>query len=689
MALSIRKEFHSDIASLLLNEIQYQKSAYYYFLGKPEAWATEDYAPIEPEENSTLEDTRIRTNALYFKKISPNEVTLVASRYNWMSGEIYAAWDHTLDNTETNFYVFTSGDFNVYKCLDNNNGSPSTVKPSGKGFLPFRTSDGYLWKFMYNVPNFKRKSFSSTGYIPVQRALTDNFYNKGSIEHVGVSSPGTGYNDIPLTTIVVSGGATTGSGAALSIDSFGVAGSITGVSVVTGGTGYTLGAAVEFVSVNGQGAAIELTIVAGVVTGATITSSGYGYTTGDQANVVVGGAQFLPVISRITYGLVDVVTLNAGTGYVTAPTLTLYTELGTPSGLYPGNATALLEPIVVEGTVARVLIRDPGQGYSVDSSTTIVVSGDGTGAQFSPVVHNGSLIDVIVEDAGSGYTDVSLVVLGIGSGASLVATVSASDYQSEQSIVEQTAVNGAIHLIKMIDLGQDYTSTTVMTIEGDGSGASGHLVVENGQVKQVIMDTFGTGYTYANVSFTDPNRYDPLANKQVATAYAILPPQGGHGKDAVNELNASTLAISSRLQSDDQLNLIDQDFRQFGLIRNPRNLQTGVLYKGVSHLSVFEVLFQSTAGLVVDELLQIDQTKFRVVWYDTERVMLQRTSAVVKTPIGELTAVVDNLRTYTCYRVLSQPTLDKYSGNLLYVTSENPFVFAENQGVLVKTFIKI
>lgn len=689
MASSIRKEFHSDIASLLLNEIQYQKSAYYYFLGKPEAWATEDYAPIDPEENSTLEDTRIRTNALYFKKISPNEVTLVASRYNWMSGEIYAAWDHTLDNTETNFYVFTSGDFNVYKCLDNNNGSPSTVKPLGKGFLPFRTSDGYLWKFMYNVPNFKRKLFSSTGYIPVQRALTDNFYNKGSIEHVGVSSPGTGYNDIPLTTIVVSGGTTTGSGAALSIDSFGVAGSITGVSVVTGGTGYTLGAAVEFVSVNGQGAAIELTIVAGVVTGATITSSGYGYTTGDQANVVVGGAQFLPVISRITYGLVDVITLNAGTGYVTAPTLTLYTELGTPSGLYPGNAAALLEPIVVEGTVARVLIRDPGQGYSVDSSTTIVVSGDGTGAQFSPVVHNGSLIDVIVEDAGSGYTNASLVVLGIGSGASLVATVSASDYQSEQSIVEQTAVNGAIHLIKMVDLGQDYTSTTVMTIEGDGSGASGHLVVENGRVKQVIMDTFGTGYTYANVSFTDPNRYDPLANKQVATAYAILPPQGGHGKDAVNELNASTLAISSRLQSDAQLNLIDQDFRQFGLIRNPRNLQTGVLYKGVSHLSVFEVLFQSTAGLVVDELLQIDQTKFRVVWYDTERVMLQRTSAVVKTPIGELTAVDDNLRTYTCYRVLSQPTLDKYSGNLLYVTSENPFVFAENQGVLVKTFIKL
>ena len=228
-----------------------------------------------------------------------------------------------------------------------------------------------------------------------------------------------------------------------------------------------------------------------------------------------------------------------------------------------------------------------------------------------------------------------------------------------------------------------------MTISGDGSGASGHLIVENGSIKQVVMDSFGSGYTYANVTFIDPERYDPLGSKQVATAYVVLPPIGGHGHDAVNELYADTLAISSRLQSDTQLNLIDQDFRQFGIMRNPRNLQTGVLFKGISQLSVFEVLFQNTNGLVVDELLSIDNTKFRVIWFDSERVMLQRTSPMVKTPIGDLTSLNDNLRTYTCYRVLSQPTINKYSGNLLYVTSENPFVFAENQGVLVKTFIKI
>jgi hypothetical protein len=251
------------------------------------------------------------------------------------------------------------------------------------------------------------------------------------------------------------------------------------------------------------------------------------------------------------------------------------------------------------------------------------------------------------------------------------------------------AVDGAIYLVKMVTNGQDYTSTTTMTIDGDGTGASGHVIVENGQIKQVVMDSYGSGYTFANIKFTDPNRYDPLLTKQIASAYAVLPPRGGHGKDAVIELYADTLAISSRLQADHQLNMIDQDFRQFGIIRNPRNLQTGVLFKGISHLSVFEVLFQSTVGLVVNELLTIGQTTFRVIWFDSERVMLQRTSPKVMTPIGELVAASDSLRTYTCYRVVSQPVLNKYSGNLLYATGENPFVFAENQGVLVKTFIKI
>ena len=689
MAFSVRKEFHSDLATLLLNEIQYQKSAYYYFLGKPDPWSITDEAPLTAEINSSLEDTRIRTNALYFKKISPNEVTLVTKRYNWVNGRVYAQWDHTKDMSQLNFYCYTVDGNGIFKCLDNNGGSPSTVEPTGKSFLPFRTSDGYLWKYMYTVPSFKRKQFASSNYIPVQRALTDSFYNRGSIEHVGITNAGTGYTSIDETNIVVSGGTTTGSGAVLSIDSFGGPGSITGVSIVSGGSGYTLGARTTVTSLYGFGAEFSLTFTAGVLTDVEIISGGYGYTTGDTVNVVVGGCELFPVISRIDGSVLEVKIINPGAGYLTVPTVNIVASSGTPSGAYPGNPGAILTPIVSNGKVVRVLIPDPGKNYPVDTNTKIIVSGDGTGATFSPVIKDGSIIDVIIDDAGTGYTNISMLVTGAGTGATLVATISASDFVSEQSIVEQTAVRGAIHAIQITEPGEDYSTTTTMLIEGDGSGAAGHVITENGKIIRVVMTSYGSDYTYANVVFSDPNRFDPLGTKVVASGYAIFPPGQGHGADSIVELYADTLAISTRLQSNVELNLVGQDFRQFGLMRNPRNLQTGILYKGISHLSVFEVLFQDTSGLVLDELLQIDSTIFRVIWFDSERVMLQRTSSEVKTPIGELTAVSNNLRSYVCYRVITQPVLDKYSGNLLYVTSENPFVFSEDQGILVKTFIKL
>ena len=72
---------------------------------------------------------------------------------------------------EAAFYVVTD-EYNVYKCLDNNNNARSTVKPTGTALDPFETSDGYIWKFMYNIPINLRNKFYTDDHIPVVSALT-------------------------------------------------------------------------------------------------------------------------------------------------------------------------------------------------------------------------------------------------------------------------------------------------------------------------------------------------------------------------------------------------------------------------------------------------------------------------------------------------------------------------------------
>ena len=193
------------------------------------------------------------------------------------------------------FYVVTDAN-EVFKCLNNNNGAPSTVKPSGNVLAPLQTSDGYTWKYMYTIPSFKRSRFMSVNYIPVQRALSDSFYSSGSLESVSILRSGSGYSDTQQTIIIASG-ATTGSGAEATF-TVNASGGIETVTVTNGGSGYTRGVRVVVQSSIGINAVLEAVINdSGVVTAVTIINPGAGYSFVDSIQFIVGGAILLPLVS--------------------------------------------------------------------------------------------------------------------------------------------------------------------------------------------------------------------------------------------------------------------------------------------------------------------------------------------------------------------------------------------------------
>jgi len=96
------------------------------------------------------------------------------------------------DLKNSNFYVITD-EFNIYKCLDNNNNSESTVKPTNTGTEPFKTADGYVWKFILFVPPSLRNKFLTTSEIPVASALRTPFYSAGELRSIIVNSKGENY----------------------------------------------------------------------------------------------------------------------------------------------------------------------------------------------------------------------------------------------------------------------------------------------------------------------------------------------------------------------------------------------------------------------------------------------------------------------------------------------------------------
>ena len=388
-------------------------------------------------------------------------------------------------------------------------------------------------------------------------------------------------------------------------------------------------------------------------------------------------AELVPVVSSAGK-LIHVKVANPGEGYTHPPTLNIISLLG--SG-------ASVSPIVVGSKIVSVKVNDQGSNYQSGNITSLTVTGDGHDASLIPVIYNGSIIDVVIENPGEGYTSVSVEVSasnGSGTLASISAILADADLLSGQSMIEQTAIDGAIHKIVIVKAGKDYVQQPIVTIEGDGDGCTAIANLSNGSVESIDIISPGSGYTWANVVVTaHPN---DVGNVTPTAARAILPPLGGHGKDAVAELFADTICMYSIIKSD-SLVTTQQDYRQFGIIANPRDTINRSTINGDTADALYILSFDNVVDLEKDKTLSYDGVKYRIIEVTGSKVYLSPLSKKVLNVGNAL--VSDTGSTYTITNIESYPLLDKFSGKLLCVADETAFTYSNDQSIILKSYIKL
>ena len=147
-----------------------------------------------------------------------------------------------------------------------------------------------------------------------------------------------------------------------------------------------------------------------------------------------------------------------------------------------------------------------------------------------------------------------------------VRTIESSD-NSQQWNVQENAIDGALHIIKVTNGGSNYTANdVVVSITGDGHYANAFAVLNTTShtVSSIVIDNLGYGYTYADVSLTS-------AYGSGATARAIISPPGGHGSDPLTELGGSYLVFNVQLKDNEsRVITTHNDYRQIALIEEPR-----------------------------------------------------------------------------------------------------------------------
>lgn len=192
----VLKKLNVESAIAFKNDVQ-SESTYYIFTAN----CVRPNVVSEPIDSFNSEIDTFR-NILFGNRIKPSNIKLMTARYDWQINTVYSIYDPA--DTELyskKFYVVSQDglNYNVYKCLDNNGGSPSTVAPFGTDPNPYHSmSDGYVWKYMYTINDSTFRIFATDDFIPVDDSQNNlNISSLGGIEVIPIDplNRGLGYNN--------------------------------------------------------------------------------------------------------------------------------------------------------------------------------------------------------------------------------------------------------------------------------------------------------------------------------------------------------------------------------------------------------------------------------------------------------------------------------------------------------------
>ena len=669
---------------------------------------------------------------------------------------------------ECNFYVVTD-EYNVYKCLDNNNNSVSTFKPVGTTVDPVTLPDGYMWKYMYSIPIALRNKFLTDAYMPVVTALRPQFYSSGAIQTVkiekrgqnytyaNISVQGDGSRELDPLFLIGTNLSTNGSGyvaATAEIDPpFASTTWAAGINVLLGqkfrhnnniyevtlpgtmaapapthGSGIISNgtAALKYIGTTARatatvsGGAVTAINLIGAVREVVMTDGGLGYTSAPTVSFTGGGGSGATgSVVMMGTSVQTTVISNSGDNYTTAPSivfgtawsaataLTLQQQVFVANRLYTvttAGTTGSVAPTHTSGSASSgtatlqyvgrpasgTVILRYGTGYSILPNLTInsatgngatgYLSGVKSEAKLLPLLNNGELVGVQIDDGGIGYTYANLNVDGDGDDAEVSADLSPGDVSTLQANTELLTIDGRIMSIKVISGGYGYAGATV-TIEGDGTGAAAEAIFSLGKLVKLRMTNYGQGYRWARVTIT--------GNGFGASARAIITDFGGHGKDSINGLYTRSLMFYSSISRDKNQGFdVNNDFRQIGIIKNPRKYNSTYSLDSTLASACFVVTGSiNTNNFAKDQTLYLasNGSKFRIVNLNANSALLQSLDNAIPTVGSVLTN--DAQESFTVSG-LTLPTVDKYSGDLLFVDNKQAFTPTADQTVTLRTVIK-
>jgi hypothetical protein len=258
--------------------------------------------------------------------------------------------------------------------------------------------------------------------------------------------------------------------------------------------------------------------------------------------------------------------------------------------------------------------------------------------------------------------------------------------------VQGNAKDGAVYNIKVTAGGSGYTSTPTVAFTGNGDGnLEADVVVTNGVVTAVKVKTGKAGLNYTEVAAIISG-----GGGAGATCRAVIGPIGGFGADPRNDLRAHYVAINSQLVYDQNGDfVVDNDFRQIGIVRNPTNYNTTTIATADT-LNAQRILTIATGdSFAVDTEFEGTVTGAHgiVNHYDssTGKLRYHQTEATgFKTfTTADKIRVAGGSNTGKDVNTITNPEVERYSGDHIFLENRSPVSRSASQIETIKIVIEL
>lgn len=181
----------------LIETIAADASRYYAIASNP--------TPNEtiPEDEVNVQTTQIDMawGMLFGKKLSNTDIVPMITYTKWEANTVYSMYDNASnDLDDADFYVIVDpdeigGDYQIFKCIYNANGDPSTSKPDQLQASTFEKEDGYKWRYITSVPTAVKNKFATATHFPVvaNTTIVTGARDYAAVDVCLVANGGTGY----------------------------------------------------------------------------------------------------------------------------------------------------------------------------------------------------------------------------------------------------------------------------------------------------------------------------------------------------------------------------------------------------------------------------------------------------------------------------------------------------------------